>query len=45
MVNMTVDMAIHVLVMGNRYGVQRNVRKHGLMRNIPSKSKGGLKNE
>jgi hypothetical protein len=28
--NMTVDMAIHVLVMGNRYGVQRNVKRNGL---------------
>jgi hypothetical protein len=27
---MTVEMAIHVLVMENKYGVQMNVRKHGL---------------
>jgi hypothetical protein len=42
MVIMTVGMAIHVLVMGNRYGVQMNVRRHGL-RNLPGKSKGGIK--
>ncbi len=30
MVNMTVGMAIHVLVMENKYGVQRNVKRSGL---------------
>jgi hypothetical protein len=45
MVNMTVGMEIHVLVMGNRYGVQKECQEEWFGEIFQVNMKVGLKNE